>query len=279
MGQVDYAALAQQHGGAAMPVPSIGAAMHNTALPDIGGDNDPDNVTLGQLMENPTEAMQRIGANLKRDAKDPRTWMALAASYFGPKMAVKISPMLSRAAVSARAGMGAVATPGMVKDLATVGLGDGRVSAGLRIGSRVADAVRAVRGPASSAPPAEPVASTPVVQEPPAAQSARGTGPAQTAESAPSARPKNSLPDQRALNEEALARRRSEYQARAAVESPPTLAESNEYVRLVRSGKTPQEATAMIQAQREFQARLGIKTPSVDETKFPKGMRGKVTPE
>lgn len=134
---------------------------------------------------------------------------------------------------------------------------------------------------APDGPAAEPVALHPVAQELPAATTARTAAPPPTAESAPSA-PTNSLPDQRALNEEALARRRAEYQARVAAEPPPaptkfvpTPLEMKEYMRLIKAGKTHAEAGQAIVTQRELATRYGLTTPTVDDTKFPKGMRGK----
>lgn len=134
---------------------------------------------------------------------------------------------------------------------------------------------------APDGPAAEPVASAPVVPEPQPVPSARTAAPPPTAESTPSA-PTNSLPDQRALNEEALARRRAEYQARVAAEPPsaptkfvPTPLEMKEYLRLIKAGKTHAEAGQAIVAQRELATRYGLTTPTVDDTKFPKGMRGK----
>lgn len=96
------------------------------------------------------------------------------------------------------------------------------------------------------------------------------------------------MPDQRALNEEALARRRAAYQATQAATPPPapvvppqspakfvpTPAEMKEYMRLLRTGKTEAEAGRAIVAQRDLMEQFGLKAPTVEETKFPKGMRG-----
>ena len=94
----------------------------------------------------------------------------------------------------------------------------------------------------------------------------------------------NTLPDQKALNEAALARRRAEYQAlvqadaaaASAPAGPPaarlklTAPESKEYLRLRQAGMTDPQAIQALQAARDFQARFGTPTPTVAETKFPK---------
>lgn len=141
---------------------------------------------------------------------------------------------------------------------------------------------RPVKSPFAAAAPVDPVvspaASDPVVQAPPAAAVTRTTAPSPSAES-----PGSALPDQRALNEEALARRRAEYQARQSAPPAPPLTkaklvgqEQKEYTRLVTTqGQTHQQAMDLIQAQREFQSRFGLAPPTAEDARFPKGMRGK----
>jgi hypothetical protein len=94
----------------------------------------------------------------------------------------------------------------------------------------------------------------------------------------------NTLPDQRALNEAALAARRAAYQARvsaaaeadAAAQTPApariklTAPESKEYLRLRQSGMTDPQTMEALQAARDFQQRFGTPTPTVAETKFSK---------
>jgi len=95
----------------------------------------------------------------------------------------------------------------------------------------------------------------------------------------------NTLPDQKALNEAALAARRAAYQARVqaaaeadarAAQTPAparvklTAPESREYLRLRQAGMTDPQAIEALQAARDFQARFGTPTPTVAETKFPK---------
>lgn len=130
------------------------------------------------------------------------------------------------------------------------------------------------------ASPASPAASGPVVPAPQGEPVAR-TGAAPSTPETQSPAPKNSLPDQKALNEEALARRRAEYQAKQApapaepAKAKLTAPESKEYMRLRQSGKTHPEAMDLIEAQRAFQQRFGLEGPTTADTKFPKGMRGK----
>lgn len=84
---------------------------------------------------------------------------------------------------------------------------------------------------------------------------------------------------QQILNEEALARRRAEYQARqtAPVEKPALSAvETKEYLRLRVAGKTDEQARAVIAASRGLNSSLNLKTPTPAETKFPKGNRGAI---
>lgn len=100
--------------------------------------------------------------------------------------------------------------------------------------------------------------------------------------------PRNNLPDQRALNEEALAARRAAYQAKIqpqqAVASIQTAAASNVKLTasemlagadLVRKGLTPEAALESILQQRELMKGFGLSTPTADAARFPKGMRGK----
>ncbi len=91
------------------------------------------------------------------------------------------------------------------------------------------------------------------------------------------------LPDQKALNEAALAARREAYQAKLqtapttpAAPAKPTLmaSEAKEYLRLLKAGKSSKEALESIVAQRALIQSMGLRTPTLAETKFPKGMRG-----
>jgi hypothetical protein len=137
------------------------------------------------------------------------------------------------------------------------------------------------RANATQAPAAQP--------EPPVAAS-----------SAPSAPPAGKSPQQ-ILNEEAIAARRAALASRggtppdvsgspvpstagaATPQSPAGLlpkprllsSEVPEYMRLLKSGKTSQEAMAQIQVQRALIEKMGLTTPTYKETTFPKGMRGR----
>jgi hypothetical protein len=51
------------------------------------------------------------------------------------------------------------------------------------------------------------------------------------------------------------------------------------FFQLLRQGKTPSQAYDVLEAELTLQARLGLKTPTVAETKFPKGWGGKKKPE
>lgn len=109
---------------------------------------------------------------------------------------------------------------------------------------------------------------------------ARQAPEAQTATAAPIASPAaaspvaTALPNQKALNELAIAARRAK-----TTLSPD---EARALVKVVEAGQTPQSAVADLMQARlaadpaaAFNARYGLKVPTDAETKFPKGMRGK----
>jgi hypothetical protein len=62
--------------------PAVGA--HPEAIMRAPTTADP--VTVGELLDNPREALGRIGAILKKDVTDPKLWLSAAAAYFGPKV-------------------------------------------------------------------------------------------------------------------------------------------------------------------------------------------------
>lgn len=143
--------------------------------------------------------------------------------------------------------------------------------------------------PVASAPagPMPPSAAAPPPMSPvvPGGQSVAPPPMPEAPASAPP--PMNNLPDQRALNDAALAARRASYQARSAQPPPapvvpakPMLlaSEAKAYIKLLESGKTAKEAMEAIVAQRAFQAQFGLTTPTAAETKFPKGQRGGTQP-
>lgn len=199
----------------------------------------------------------------------------------------------------AKAGASKVATKEMAKDLATLGIGDARINAGIRTGGRLKEAAQAIRE--AVATPKPPVAATPT----PAA-AAPVVAPV-VAEVAPVARAANALPNQKLLNELALAARRAkvtltpdaEQAAIAAVEQGATPAaavakvgapiptaasaapaapaaptaqklrltikssdELKEFQRLVGRGVTTKDALEQIAQMRDLAARLGGATPS-----------------
>lgn len=103
----------------------------------------------------------------------------------------------------------------------------------------------------------------------------------------------NGLPDQKALNEAALAIRRQAYQARTASTAAPEAAaaqlaetaakvklngaEYQAFMSLLKRGMSAPDAMKNVLMQRELVATLGTSTPTAAQTRFPKGMRGKVS--
>lgn len=98
-----------------------------------------------------------------------------------------------------------------------------------------------------------------------------------------------SLPDQKALNEAALAARRAAYQASRAPAAdaavPATFkpgvtpiklsaAEVAQGMKWAKEGVPADEIMQRIEASRAFAAQMNLSTPTVAATKFPKGMRG-----
>lgn len=142
----------------------------------------------------------------------------------------------------------------------------------------------AVAGAAPAASEAAPA----VAEVGPAAQAAT--------EAATTPRPTgNALPDQKALNEAALAARRAEYAARQMSEmiaqgaaragAEPIVPISGQmkltgpefkvWQRLVNGGMKYQDAEQAVKDARDLADKLGTPRPTIAETKFPKGMRGK----
>ncbi len=133
---------------------------------------EPDVVTLGELRDNPKAAIQRIGAIIGKDAMDPKLWMTMVASYFGPKLFTMAAPIVGRAAAGAMRMAPEVVRSGATAAGAYVGGPAGAV-VGRTVGEAVAGRMRppVPEGPVSS--PGYPRAgSTPAPQpapvEPPA---------------------------------------------------------------------------------------------------------------
>ena len=118
-----------------------------------------------------------------------------------------------------------------------------------------------LEGPPPAPARAAPAVPSPaVVPAPPPATDMAGQ-PAITARP-PAGNP--TLPDQKALNEAAIAQRRAAYQARQAAEGASlTPAETPEYTRLIRAGKSHQDALALIKVQRSIAKSMGL--PTADE--------------
>lgn len=114
---------------------------------------------------------------------------------------------------------------------------------------------------------------------------------AEASEAAPAIRPTGTgaaLPDQKALNEAALAARRAAYQAtqrsgpvgvepivKASGKMQLTAPEFKEFKRLLDTGMKLEDAEKAVKVARDLAGRLGAEPPPVSATKFPKGMRGK----
>lgn len=173
----------------AHPEARMGAA--DNSVPGMAWPADPNGVTLQDLRHHPVEAMQQIGANVKQEASDPRTWLALAAGYFGPKAFPLAKPLILRAANSPAVRTAAAATvkAGATGAGAYVG-GPGGAMAGSALGELAAGLIRPSaaaaapevvsapgypRGGTTRAPAmADPVpAAAPVVDEFTAARTAR----------------------------------------------------------------------------------------------------------
>lgn len=211
------------------PAPPIGAhpearmSAADNSVPGLAWSADPNGVTLQDLRDHPVEAMHQIGANVKQEASDPRTWLALAAAYFGPKAYPLAKPLILRAANSpaVRIAAARALTAGAAGAGAYVG-GPGGAVAGTALGELVGGFIRPSaaaaapevvsapgypRGGTTTAPPIgeTPPAAAPAVDEFTVARSARS----------------NALPDQKALNEAAIAARQAAYQARQAAAANP----------------------------------------------------------
>lgn len=279
--------------------------------------SETDAVTLGDWMDDPRRAAQRTGELLKRDATDPKTWLALAAAYFGPKAVTRVAPAIGKAMAAAprvrlnRAGVediqlnkpfsvlkaievkpkpnGTSTFPGYDRYMANSG--------------GAAPATSPVETPVAGGTP--PPADLPV----PAAPSGPATPPPTASATPPTARPHPEggvWSPQRITSEIAIAARRAKVSltgedmqlATKAVEQgvspaeavaalkvlaqpPPHLSEAaaSAYQALRKQGKSVEESLAMVEQQTALNEQLGLKTPTVAQTKFPKGWGGKVPPK
>jgi hypothetical protein len=153
--------------------------------------------------------------------------------------------------------------------------------------------------PVASAPAAPaPVVAAPVPVAPPVPPTAPPSpesGPVAPSPAAPSPAAA-ALPDQRALNEAALAVRRQAYQERLkaqtsaqVAETAPaaapaaagtvklSAAETKAFLDLMKRGMSGPDAMKNVLLQRSLVDTLGTPTPTAAQTRFPKGQRGKVT--
>lgn len=312
--QVDYAALAKQYGGAATEnTPPKDNPKMSAGQPGLAFPGDAEAVTVGDVLADPAGSIAKIGTNLKREFTDPKTWLSLAAAYFAPKALNAVAPVIARAAAGAGA---AVEGPSAAKDMLTV-FGGERVNAGIRLATRAANALRppveAPVAPAAPVPdvPAEapsapyelaiaaakrahpPMPRPDVPQEAPVTAGPAPGAPEPSAAAEPAARPGNTYPDQKALNEQALAARRAAYQAsqqqaqsaapdEAVVAALPKLKltadEMKFFMDQMKRGAKPIDALQSIAQQRALIEQLGLASPAVADVRFPKGMRGKPMP-
>ncbi len=140
--------------------PNWGGAPSEPTMAHISAEPEDRPVTLGDLRDDPGNAISRIGTILKKDVSDPRLWIGLAASYFAPKMLDTALPIVARAAANTKAVVGELATPSMAKDLGITALGDSRVNAGLRVVGRVRSALQGAQS-SETAPPSAPAVPSP----------------------------------------------------------------------------------------------------------------------
>ena len=182
-------------------------------------------VTLGDLTDSPAESFQRIGRILGRDATDPKLWLTLALSYFGPKVLPEVLPAIGRAMRTTAQKVMPVAGALAESGPDVVGLASPRLANALRIAQRVRTAVADAQPPAA-AEMAAPPAAAPV--------------PAPAA--APPAKPVSTPPPP---------------PAPPGVLSNPSAAEMKGYTTLRRSGLSHQAALDWLQTQRELAARPG----------------------
>lgn len=263
---------------------------------------DPESVTLGDLMENPGESMRKIGASLKRDATNPKVWLALAASYFGPKAYRMAAPVVARAVDAAsrlRVAPGKAAESfGPTRVLArSVYVEPPTPEATVPGFQRYMPNTGSATPAPSAAPPAAPAAASPAPPVPPVARAPRTSAPQPPPAASQLARMKGALTDEEALavdglvrqgvaREDALAavqhyRATSGAAAPAPSPAPPsqrapaapkpvgkfpaTKAEATEYQRLLSRGMSDADAKALVVQQRQFVASTGLPSPAKAE--------------
>lgn len=112
----------------------------------IGAPSPDAPVTLGDLRADPVAALKRVGAILGKDATDPKLWMGIAASYFGPKLFNAAAPVVARAASGVASGAIKVA-PEIIKHGSTAAGAYVGGPAGAVIGRTVGESLAERMGP------------------------------------------------------------------------------------------------------------------------------------
>jgi len=214
-------------------------------------------VTLGDLMDSPVEAVTRIGALLKRDASDPKTWLTLVGAYFGPKVMNRMMPSLGNSLLKGAEQVGRVRmNPGVSVKMSPMGVAL-RPSFGFSLApsAEAAPAPPTIAMPAPVAPEAVPTA-IPAPAGPrtinEAMQAAIAKLKPAAAEPTPAPEVAPAKPAGAALNE-----------VQAAVKGAKiklTAAETKTAMEMVQRGRSPSEALDAIQQLREFQQKFN--TPS-----------------
>ena len=268
-------------------MPPVGADVTHLMAPQSGGDDIPRDargrpmVTRGVSDGPPSNLEQMLGplahpqtftdfARLLTLPVDTvRRAAASAVAMAGAKgvlsSASRLPAAAARGAVNVAAGAGDVVSPDVI------GAVSPRAGKVVEIAQRIRNAQRAA-APAVEAAPA-------AVEAPAAAETVLPPGSGV-----------NNLPDQKALNEAAIAARRAAYQAsqqagpaapaadaivKASGKMQLTAPEFKEFQRLLKTGMSLPEAEQAVKTARDLADKLGAPPPSVSATKFPKGMRGK----
>ncbi len=187
-------------------------------------------------------------------AAQVKYWLTKAAL-----MKMGVPPILAEGAAAAVSGYKKGAKPPVAAEVTPAGVETAQDA----LARRVATAGSVAPPAAPIAPPAPPNAVPGRIEAlPPTAGSAPSAptmGPDGLLVGRPGGNP--ALPDQKALNEAALAARRSVATAPLSAAKPSLLAsETTEYLRLLKAGKTHAEAMKAVQLQRDLISTLG--TPS-----------------
>lgn len=214
-------------------------------------------VTFGELAEDPIGAIKRIAVHVGKDATDPRMWLSVAASYFGPKIFNKAAPIVARAAASVKA----------IDPADAIGMVSPRMGNAARV-------ARAVRQPPAVAPAATAGAPVPVAAPPaaplPTPAGAAGSPPPTPAAAVPNQAPVATTPA--AMTPlEATRANRAQWQAA----QPPMIgqslatlakeklsaAEVAQGLKWLKQGKSPEQIMTLIEQSRALTAKLGTPTP------------------